>query len=88
MGNYVEIKKIEHLLEEYGIEAKLKDLTKKIEINNTHNIFPDETRQGILDLQRSELNSFDSDKFFDNVSADNLFVLIEMFKVPGIAKTT
>lgn len=69
-GNYLDIKKYENLLQEYGIDDKLKDLTAKIEINNTYNILPDETRKGIEDLRRSELKSFDSDKFIDNVSED------------------
>lgn len=68
MGNYLEIRRIENLLEEYGIGEKLNELTAQIEINNTYNIFPQQTRDAIINLQNSELKSFDSHKFFDNVS--------------------
>lgn len=77
MGNYLEISKIENLLQEYRISEKLNDLTSKIKINATYNIFPDETREGILNLKNSELKSFDSNKFFDNVSASECFLELQ-----------
>lgn len=70
IGNYLDIKKISNLLKEYGIDEKLEELTAKIQIDTTYDILPASTREGIEKLRNSELKSFDSDKFFDNVSAE------------------
>lgn len=67
LGNRLDIEKIENLLDEYGIGEKLNELTKKIEVNNAYDIFPNETRQGILALKESELRTFQSYRFEDNV---------------------
>ncbi len=72
MKNNLEIKRIEKLLEEYGIEEKLNELAAKIQIDDTLDILPQETREGITKLQNSELKSFDAHKFFDNVSVGGL----------------
>lgn len=68
LGNSLDIRRIHNLLEEYGIDDKIKDLTAQLEIDAGTDILPDETRSAINDLMKSELNTFDSDKFFDNVS--------------------
>lgn len=68
MGNLLEISRIENLLDEYGIGEKLNELTAQIKIDSTYDIFPQQTQDGIRSLQNSELSTFDSHKFFDNVS--------------------
>lgn len=68
MGNYLEIKRIQNLLEEYKISDRLKEMTAQIQINNTYDILPQQTRDGIQNLKNSELSTFDSDRFLDNVS--------------------
>lgn len=68
MGNYLDINRIKNLLVDYGISEKLNELTSQIVIDKNFDIFPPQTRDGIINLQNSELKSFDSHKFFDNVS--------------------
>lgn len=68
MGNYLNIDRIKTILDDYGIREKLNDLTSQIVIDRSYNIFPDEMKDGLISLQNSELKSFDSHKFFDNVS--------------------
>ncbi|KAJ6641812.1 Prominin-like protein, partial [Pseudolycoriella hygida] len=68
MGNFVEIKKIENLLDEYGIGEKLEELTAKINIDRTINILPPDTENGITRLRDSELKTFEAYKFFDNLN--------------------
>lgn len=71
IGNYLDIRKISNLLKEYAIDEKLEELTAKIQIDTTNDILPEATKAGIVKLRDSELGNFDSDKFVDNVSAEN-----------------
>lgn len=79
LDNYLEVARIRNLLEDYKILDKINELTTEIKINTGYDILPPETVAGIKNLQNSELKSFDSNKFFDNVSTFEGYLCFRFF---------
>jgi prominin 1 len=68
--NLFNISLIENYPKEFGIIEQLNELAKSLKIDQQFEILDDTTKREILQLSKSQLNIFDSDKFTDNLASE------------------
>lgn len=68
LGSFFDIDSLRSLPEQYGINAQLDDLIKRIQVHDLK-IWTKDAEEGIQKLAQSELTKFDVDKTLDNVCA-------------------
>jgi hypothetical protein len=68
LESYFDINDLKKYPSEFGINKTLNQLVDSITIGQDVLILPKETIDTIMELSKSSLNDFDSDKFTDNVS--------------------
>lgn len=67
MDNFLNIDQVLNYEEEYGIEEKLNQLLKNIELTDNVELLTDNARKEITSLSQSKLNDFSVDKFDENL---------------------
>lgn len=71
LENQINISQINDFPKKFGIEDKLNELADNVQINSQVRILNDDARKQIRELSRSEINSFESYKYADNL-AENI----------------
>lgn len=82
LENIFNISEVLNYPNEFGIYTKLNNLRKELKIDVEFQILDDQTRREIQGLSKSELNTFDSDKF-----TDNLVTEITKYNLENLATT-
>lgn len=70
LENLFNISLIENYPKDFGIIDQLNELARNLRIDQHFEILDDQTKREILQLSKSQLNSFDSDKFTDNLATE------------------